>query len=148
MALIPWRPLWDIDRFFDEDWIEPFGSSAFRKLPQVRAPRIDVYETDESVVAELEMPGAEPEDINVEVEEDVLRIEAETKKEEEKEEKGYYRKEISSASYKRTIPLPAKVVGEKAEAKYEDGILKVSVPKVEPEKKEKKSVKVKVQRKK
>lgn len=148
MALIPWRPLWDLDRFFEEDWFEPWELSRQRRLPKIRTPRMDIYETEKEVVAEFEMPGVEPEDINVEVEEDSLKIEAETKKEEEKEEKGYYRKEISSASYRRVIPLPAKVVGDKAEANYEDGVLKVNVPKAEPEKKEKKSVKVKVKKKK
>lgn len=148
MALIPWRPLWDLDRFFDEDWLEPWEPLVSRRLPKIRTPRMDVYETEKEVVAEFEMPGVNPENINVEVEEDALKVDAKTEEKKEEKKKGYYRKEISSASYRRVIPLPAAVKGNKADAKYEEGVLKVTIPKAEPKKKEKKSVKVKVKGKK
>lgn len=112
--------------------------------PAMRAPRVDVYETEKDVVAEVELPGIDLKNIEVEVKDNVLKIEA--KKEEAKEEKGkgYYRKEISAGYYKRVVPLPVEVIGEKAEAQYKEGILKISIPKREVKKPEKKPVKIKV----
>ena len=84
MPLIPWRPFRDIDRWFDEEWPETW-------LPEIpkgalmRTPRVDVYEKDSDVVAEVELPGVKQENIDVEVKNDMLKIEA--KSEEEKEEK-------------------------------------------------------------
>ena len=108
---------------------------------------MDISETEKEIVAEVELPGVDPKNINVEVKDNVLMVEA--KKEEKKEEKkkGYYRKEISSGFYKRAVPLPVEVIGEKADAEYKEGILKVVIPKVSPKKVEKKKgVKVKVKK--
>ena len=143
MTLIPWKPL-DLDRFFDEDWLE-WPEMFFSRVPAFRTPKMDIYEDGNNVVAKVELPGVNPEDIDIEIEDDVLKVEA--KKEEKKEEKkkGYYRKELSKGYYKRAVPLPVKVVGEKAEAKYEGGMLEIVIPKVKPAKQEKESkIKVKV----
>ena len=157
MPIIPWRPFRDIEDWFaalegeprlwrEEEWPEEwFGRPRWgRLLPMVRAPKMDIYETDDKVVAEVELPGVDPKNVDVEVKDNVLKIEA--KKEEKKEEKGkgYYRKEISAGFYKRAVPLPVEVIGEKAEATYEEGILKVVIPKKEVKNAEKKGIKIKV----
>lgn len=130
--IIPWKPFMDM-----EEWFE--GG-----LGSLRSPRVDVYEDNGNVVAKIEVPGVDPKNVKIEVKDNVLTIEA--KKEEEKEEKGkgYYRKEISSGYYKRAIPLPVDVIEEKAEARYEEGILKVIIPKAKAQKEEKKAIKIKV----
>lgn len=137
MSLIPYRhPFDDIDRWFGED-----------EWPTMKTPRMDVYEKASNIIAEVEIPGVDPKNILVEVKDNVLRVEAkmETKKEEKK--KGYYRKELSHGYYRRAVPLPVEVMSEKAKADYEDGILKVVIPKTKPKKKEKsKKVKVKVKK--
>jgi len=154
MPLIPRRPFWDIERFF-EDWpeIDWFGwewpefrfPRLFPEFPKVRTPRMDIYEDNGNVVAEVELPGVDPKDIEVEVKDNVLRVEAKIEEKKEKKEKGYYRKELRRGYYKRAVPLPVEVVGEKAEATFEGGILKVVIPKVKPSKKEKeKKIKIKV----
>lgn len=142
MPIIPWRPFWDIDRFFeDEEWPE----FRFPRTPIVRTPKMDIYEDNGNVIAEVELPGVEPKNIDVEVKDNYLSVSAKREEKKEEKEKGYYRKELSKGYYKRVVPLPKEVVGEKAEAKYKDGVLKVVVPKVKPTKKEeKKGVKVKV----
>lgn len=142
MPIIPWRPFRDIERWFEEEgWPEEWPRF---KFPMLRTPRVDIYETEKEVVAEVELPGVDPKNVEVEVRDNVLKIEA--KKEEKKEEKGkgYYRKEISAGYYKRAVPLPVEVVGEKAEAAFEGGILKVRIPKKEVKKEEKKGIKIKV----
>lgn len=143
MPIIPWRPFRDIERWFEEGWFPEEGWPRLR-FPMVKTPRIDIYETEKEVVAEVELPGVDLKNITVEVKDNVLRIEA--KKEEKKEEKGkgYYRKEISAGYYKRAVPLPIEVIGEKAEAEYKEGILKVRIPKKEIKKEEKRPIKIKV----
>jgi len=146
MAIISWRPFWDIERWFDEmepeEWFERrhFG----RMLPMIRTPRMDIYETEKDVVAEVEMPGVDPKNINVEVRENHLKVEAKGEEKKEEKGKGYYRKEVGMRYFKRIVPLPAEVIGEKAEAEYTAGVLKVKIPKVKPKKEEKKiTIKVK-----
>jgi len=143
MPIIPYRPFWDIERWFEEgpEWPE------FRvpRVPMIRTRRMDIYETDREVVAEVELPGVDPKNIEVKVKDNYLRVEAKAEEKKEEKGKGYYRKEISAGYYKRVVPLPVEVIGEKADATYEEGILKVVIPKKKPVKKEeKKPIKIKV----
>lgn len=144
MPLIPYRPWWDLDRFFDEDWWPDFPRISF---PALRTPRMDIYDSNGNIVAEVELPGVDPKNIEVEVKDNVLRVEAKAEEKKEEKGKGYYRKELSRGYYKRAVPLPVEVIGEKAEATYEDGMLRVVVPKAKPKKEEKAGVKVKVKTK-
>jgi len=146
MPIIPWRPFWDIERWFEE--MEPeewFGRPRWgRLLPMIRTPRMDIYEEGNNVIAEVELPGVDPKDIDVEVKDNILRVEAKSEEKKEEKGKGYYRKEISAGYYKRAVPLPVGVIGEKAEANFEGGILKVVIPKKEVKKAEKKGIKIRV----
>lgn len=141
MPLIPYRPFWDLNRWFEEEWPERW----FPRIPALRTPKMDIYETDGNVVAEVELPGVDSKNIEVEVKDNVLKVEAKAEEKKEEKGKGYYRKELSKGYYKRAVPLPVEVVGEKAEASFEGGILKVVIPKVKPKKREKeKPIKIKV----
>jgi HSP20 family protein len=145
MPIILWRPFGDIERWFEEEWPEIWERPRWGwRLPMVRTPRMDIYETDDKVVAEVELPGIEPKNIEVEVKDNYLRVEARAEEKKEEKKKGYYRKEISAGYYKRVVPLPTEVMGEKAEAEYSEGILKVTIPKRKPVKEEKKPIKIKV----
>jgi HSP20 family protein len=135
MPLIPYNPFHEIDRFFEEDWSD---------LKFVRSPKMDIYEEKGNVIAEIGLPGVDPKDINIEIDNNVLKLEAKTEKKEEKKEKGYYRKELSQGYCRRAVPLPVEVIGSKAKASYKDGILKIIVPRVEKTEK-KKSGKIKIE---
>ncbi|KPJ56909.1 hypothetical protein AMJ49_03250 [Parcubacteria bacterium DG_74_2] len=150
MPIIPWRPFWDIDKWFEEEWPEEWFERPRwgRMLQMIRTPRMDIYETDGEVVAEVELPGVDPKNIDVEVKENVLKVEAKGEEKKEEKGKGYYRKELGRRYFKRVVPLPTEAVGEKADATYEEGILKVIIPKAKPKKKEKKKIKIKVKGKK
>jgi len=134
MPLIPYHhPFWDLDKWFEEE------------ESLMKTPRMDIYESDGKVIAEVEIPGVDPKNIEVEVKDNVLRVEAKTEKKAEEKKKGYYRKELSRGYYKRVMPLPVEVIGEKAEASYEDGILKISIPQIKPQKvKKPKKVKINI----
>ena len=141
----------NLEKFFGErelnDWLEwPKRGRFFQSLdiPAMRAPKMDVYETDKDVVAEVELPGVDPKNIDIEVRGNVLRVEAKTEEKKEKTEKGYFRKEISKGYFKRAVSLPVEVIEEKADAVYKEGILKVVIPKIKPKKEDKRSVKIKV----
>jgi len=143
MPIIPWRPFRDIERWFEEEWPE-WPEFRFPRVPMIRTPRMDIYETDGEVVAEVELPGVDPKNIEVEVKDNVLRVEAKAEEKKEEKGKGYYRREMGAKYFKRAVTLPTEVIGKKAEAEYEGGVLKVTIPKTKPKKVEEKKIKIKV----
>lgn len=96
-----------------------------------RAPMCDVRETEKSVIADVELPGAAKEDIDLNVKDDEVEVKVDRRKETEKEEEGRYSYVAARSSYYRRIPLPAEVDAEKSTADYKDGILHIEMPKSE-----------------
>ncbi len=105
-------------------------------------PSLDLSETDGELQLTVDVPGMKPEEIDVEVAGQRVRIRGEHK--EEKEEKGrtYHRIERRSGSVFRSVELPCAVKGDKVVAEYKDGVLKVTLPKSEESKSHKVKVKV------
>lgn len=97
----------------------------------VYGPAVDVYETDSEVVVKAQLPGVAKEDVEVTVQDNQLTIRAETKREEEVNEEGYFRREIQYGTTARTIPLPAEVDEEQVTAKLVNGVLEVRAKKSE-----------------
>jgi HSP20 family protein len=97
-------------------------------------PRVDVYEKDNNIVIEAEIPGAKKEDIEVKVKDNSVVIKGEVKRKEEKKEENYYRSERFYGKFERLIPLPSDVKLEEAKAEYQDGVLKLTIPKATTEK--------------
>ncbi|NIP32587.1 Hsp20 family protein [Candidatus Saccharibacteria bacterium] len=137
MAIIPWSPFWP--------WEEMEKAFHGHKLPAKAFPMIlpaDVYETAKTVEVKMPIAGVEPEKVDISVKDNVLTVKGKSEKKTEVEEKNYYRKEIRSGSFHRSLPLPVAVLGNRACAQSEHGMLRISIPKapVKPAKK----VKVKV----
>jgi HSP20 family protein len=145
MPIVPRHFFGDFDRFFEE-WPElpEYFFPRRDHAPLMRTPRMDIYEDNGNAVAEVELPGVDPKNIEVEVKDNLLTVEARMEEKKEEKKKGYYRKEISSGYYKRAVPLPMDVIGEKAEAEYKGGILKIVIPKAKPKKEERKGIKIKI----
>lgn len=129
MSIVRWTPFFE-DTF--EDMEKTFNNlTPINRGSTNFAPSVDVYEDGKNVIVETELAGIDPEKVEISIENDILTIKGESEKKSEVEEKNYYRKEIRRGSFFRTVPLPAHVVGEKASASAQDGVLKISVPKAE-----------------
>jgi HSP20 family protein len=83
------------------------------------------------VVVKAELPGVQKDDINVSVTDSSVTIKGSTSHEEKEEKGNYYRREISRGSFSRTVALPSDVDADKAKANFTDGILVLTIPKVE-----------------
>jgi HSP20 family protein len=92
-------------------------------------PAVNIKETDKEFSLELAAPGMKKEDFNVGVEDDVLTISAEREETKEEKEESYNRKEFTYASFQRKFTLPEGIDAGKVTAKYEDGVLLLSLPK-------------------
>ncbi len=102
---------------------------------------LDLYETDNDVVVQASLPGVEPEDVDITISGETLTIRGESEHEEEEKKRNYYRQESWFGSFARSITLPAQVESGKAEATFENGVLKLTIPKAEEAKP--KTIKVK-----
>jgi len=116
--------------FFDELFNDLNSSS----LPRTATPAVNVRENETSYTVELLAPGFRKEDIVVDMENNILTISGEVKKEEMDENEKFTRKEFNFQSFKRSFTLPEnKINSEAIEAKCVDGVLKVSLPKLAEE---------------
>jgi HSP20 family protein len=118
----------DMERLF-EDFSRGSGWSP-PALPQMgTAPRIDVSETETEISIEAEFPGVDEKDIEVLLSDGRLTIKGEKKQEKEEKKKDYHLVERSYGSFARTLGLPFDVDPEQVKARFEKGVLKVTVPK-------------------
>ncbi|MER3317689.1 MAG: Hsp20/alpha crystallin family protein [Allomuricauda sp.] len=92
-------------------------------------PAVNIKDNTESFELELAVPGMKKDDFTVEIDNDVLTISSEVETVNEENKENYTRKEFSFTSFKRAFTLPETVDGSKIDAKYEDGILKLTLPK-------------------
>ena len=93
------------------------------------APPVDVYEDEHNITLKIEVPGIDEKDIDVRIENNTLTVHGERKFEKEEKEENYRRVERQYGSFTRTFTLPTTVDGEKVEANYEKGVLKVKLAK-------------------
>lgn len=117
------RLMEDMDRVW-----EGFGGPATRSLPEAWSPPIETFGREGRFVLRAELPGLSPNDVRIEVEDGALILEGERKSELESEEKGVWRSERYYGRFSRAIALPDGAEADKAEARFENGVLEVSVP--------------------
>jgi HSP20 family protein len=146
MAIIRREPLLDIERW------EPFREmehlhremnrlfERFMKSGNGRGkgidfiPSVEMEETADTLYLTLEIPGMEAKDLDLEVTEDSISIKGERKSETRTEEGGVVRSEFHYGKFERTIPLSVAIANDKVKAEYKNGLLKLSLPKLEPDK--------------
>jgi HSP20 family protein len=135
MAVVRWEPFRELmtlqdrmNRLFhetrtrnDEDWA--LGGSW--------APAVDIFEKDGNIVLKAELPGLDPKDVDIRVENNVLTLRGERRFENEVQQEAYHRVERSYGSFSRSFTLPSVVDTGNIKAEYKDGVLRVTLPKRE-----------------
>jgi HSP20 family protein len=104
------------------------------------SPAVDIFDAPDAIVLKAELPGISPDDIDIEVDDNVLSITGERRFEERVEEGRYHRVERAYGRFQRSVTLPPNVLTEQITAGAENGVLEVRVPKVEEAKPRKISV--------
>lgn len=137
------RPLRDVrdvfDRVFDERaWLEPLeflrAPRLLSRFDKVFFPRIDISETDTEVTVVADVPGVNPDDIDIDVREHRMSIRGKIEREAETGDRKPYSYERTYGSFRREFNLPARVKEDQVKAVYKDGTLTVTLQKVEEEK--------------
>lgn len=133
MSLINWKrgdmlPLFNtmVENFFANDNDFESWWKGAKSMPAV-----NVVENDQNYVMEVAAPGMKKEDFNIEVKEGMIVISAVNKREEEKKDDNFTRREFSYSRFTRSFRLPENVKADEIAANYEDGILKLDLPKKE-----------------
>ncbi len=133
-SLTRWDPFAELagmrnamDRLFEQGWGrfpalrgEEFGPATLS---------LDVYETDGSYVVKAAVPGVDPEQLDISVDDDVLSIKGSFEQRDESRDENYLRRELRSGTFERTLRLPPTVDAEHADAEFERGMLKLTLPK-------------------
>ncbi|MEM2933079.1 MAG: Hsp20/alpha crystallin family protein [Candidatus Pacearchaeota archaeon] len=113
------------------EWSMPRWQEFHFEMPEFREPLVDMEETENELKLSVELPGISKEDIDIDVTPDTITIKAKKKEAIEEKKKGFYRAERSYKGFYRSMTLPCRVIPEKAEASYKDGILTITLPKAE-----------------
>jgi HSP20 family protein len=141
MSLIPYEPFRnienfrrEIDRFFSPD----FPGFRTNFMHNFGNPNIDVYETENEVIAKCDIPGLEKkEDVNIDIDSNILSISGAINRVSEIKEEHLHRQERFTGRFQRSITLPSHVSSEAVKATYKNGVLEVRMPKVQPDSKRK-----------
>jgi HSP20 family protein len=128
----------EVNRLFDR--LLPGGNGEIQSLNFV--PSAEMEETDDTIHLKLEVPGMESKDLNVEVTEESITIKGERKSESKTEARGMVRSEFHYGKFERRIPLPSHVQTDQVKAECKNGMLSLTLPKVESE--HRKTVKVNI----
>jgi HSP20 family protein len=147
MELVPWRPFGGLSSFrkeMDDLWNKFMGETPFaRTVKEDWLPSVDISETEDKLLIKGEFPGLDVKDINVSISGDLLTIKGEKKREEEEKDEHHHCVERYYGSFQRSFRLPVNVKTEGIEAKFDRGVLKVTLPKTEEAKKKEIEIKVK-----
>jgi len=143
--LTPWRPF-EFDRIrreMDRLWDSFLEGRPLRRAEDGREwlPSIDVSETKNELVIKAELPGLDPKDIDISMNNGYLTIKGEKKHEKEEKDENYHLIERSYGSFTRSVRLPREVQNDKITASFKNGVLRVTLPKSEEAKK--KEIKIK-----
>lgn len=124
-----------VNRMFDDFMDQPFGLSRLTDPPTWMgsfSPRLEVSETDDEIIISAELPGIEPEAIEISLEHDTLTIRGEKRADREEKGKRFVHIERSYGAFQRSISLSSQVDENKVDASFKHGVLKIILPKTRP----------------
>jgi HSP20 family protein len=136
MAIVrfePFRDLVNTQREFERLFRGAFAPAFNEEEASTRtwAPPVDIYENGDSLVLKAELPGVNPDDVEIRVEDNTLYLKGDRKFEKEVKEQNYHRIERSYGTFTRTFSLPNSIDADKVAANYKDGVLTLNMPKKE-----------------
>lgn len=138
MAITLFEPFRDLlstqdrfDRLFNQAFGRAFEGGDDELSPRTWAPAVDIYETEGNLVVKAELPGVDPKQVEVRVEENTLYLKGERKFENELNKENYHRVERAYGTFVRSFALPGSVEPDKVAAEYNDGMLTITIPKRE-----------------
>lgn len=136
----------EINEMFD-DFFRGFDLAPFGETRWARefVPSVDVREDEKEVIVKAELPGMDEKDIDVSLADDILTIKGEKKEEKEDKGKDFYRREIRCGAFNRAIQLPSGLDTDKAEARFKNGVLTITLPKLEEAKEQRKKIAIKTE---
>lgn len=128
----PWGALYNIDEYINQ-MLGDVGGALTEPVDREWRPAVDLSETDDAYIIEADMPGVDKDDVKIELLEDVVTITGERKSEktEDDEKRGYHRVERSYGGFTRTVQIPNGFKADEVKASFENGVLKVTLPKPE-----------------
>jgi HSP20 family protein len=136
MAIVRFEPFSNLmtaqrefDRLFKEAFTPHYGEGELST--RTWAPPVDIYETENDIVLKAELPGVDPKDVEVKVEDNTLYLKGERKFEKEVRNESYHRVERSYGSFARSFSLPNSISTDKVKAEFKDGLLTLTLPKRE-----------------
>ena len=140
-----WDPFQDVlslreamNQLMEESFVRPTTAQNGKNF----VPALDLSETGEGYLVEAALPGVKPEDVEVTVENNVLTIKGETRKETDDKQRNFHRVERRFGTFQRTIGLPTSVKADAIQASLTNGVLRLEIPKAEEVKSRKISVNV------
>ena len=120
-----------MDRLFEESFIRPRSLFSGGDSDTALGIPLDVSSTPDALIIEAALPGIKPEDVEITIVGDTLTINGQTSEEQEREDSGYLYREVRRGRFSRTVTLPTQVDTDKAAASFENGMLRLSIPKAE-----------------
>ena len=133
MDLVRWEPRRNVTRSFFDDFFNLMETPSRNRRNWFDggrwAPAVDLIDKNDKLLANVELPGVDKKDVKLSLNDSILTIQGEMKKDEETEKEDYYYRERAYGTYARTISLPSEVDKEKIKAKFKNGILEITMPK-------------------
>ena len=137
MALVRWQPFRELntirqqmDRLFEDlmptepDFLLPGNGSIWK-------PAIEIQETEKDSILKAAIPGIKAKDLDIEVTQEEVAISGEYREEKQTEEKAFFRSEFHYGNFQRIVPLPVPIQNDRVKSEFKDGILTLTMPKLE-----------------
>jgi HSP20 family protein len=147
MAVVKWDPFRDLisiqdrmNKLFEQTLTRSRGEEGVSATTWT--PAVDIYETADTIVMKAELPGVAREDIQIQIDGNALTLRGERRFAKDVQEESYLRIERAYGSFHRSFTLPAGVQSDKVRALFRDGVLELSLPKVEEAKPKKIAIEV------
>jgi HSP20 family protein len=118
-----------MDRLFEDSFVSPLGLRAFNG--DAAGPALDVHQNADEIVVTAALPGVKPEDVDITITGQTLSIRGELKADEKVERDQYLYRERRFGTFNRQLQLPVRVQGDGATATFENGLLRLTIPKAE-----------------